>query len=74
MGERSHTYLLLCVSPCPTTYQDTLHTLKFGEARIAGGASDENGAPVILDISASSAPGTPIRDDDVTDWNLVKGE
>ena len=74
MGERSHTYLLLCVSPSPVAYQDTLRTLKFGEALIGSADVDENGEPFLLNASASSAPNTPIRDEDVTNWNLVKGK
>lgn len=67
-----HAYLLLCLSPAPADYHETLNTLKFGEPlRLREREDRRRSLQSGASVAAETDPGTPVRDGDVHDWSMV---
>jgi hypothetical protein len=70
--EGSHAYLLLCLSPAPGDYHETLNTLKFGEPlRLRKRDDRRRSLQSAASVAGERDPGTPVRDGDVHDWSMV---
>jgi len=67
--EGSHAYLLLCLSPAPGDYHETLSTLKFGEPLRLREHDDRRRS--LESVAGERDPGTPVRDGDINDWSMV---